>query len=225
MGLHVPEIDINKIFESKFLLLCLVLVGFILLLPFSLHTGIGRLALSVLSYLVFITVVYMVRKNRRQLIYFGIIVALAILSDLAHLYFNTLITDILDVSVSTVFYISITILILASILRGKHITLDTIFGAICVYFFLAICYGFIYQLIEQIVPGSFHVADPLSGQMSAAHSTYYLLYFSFTTLSTVGFGDIVPISPYAISVVILEEVTGVLYLAILVARLVTGFRN
>jgi Ion channel len=84
------------------------------------------------------------------------------------------------------------------------------------YLLLGLLWGVWYEIIELLQPGSFAVAS-----QKAQAGLPQLAYFSFTTLTTLGFGDIVPLSPLARSLVILEALVGQLFPVILIARLVT----
>lgn len=76
-------------------------------------------------------------------------------------------------------------------------------------------WAFVYSLMESIHPGSFSIAE---GQINAGRSLY--VYYSFVTLTTLGYGDITPMTAPANSISILEAIIGKLFLAILIARLV-----
>jgi voltage-gated potassium channel len=89
------------------------------------------------------------------------------------------------------------------------------------YLILAMFYYAIFNLMQQIYPGSFMEGGPTPGQASR-HS---LLYFSIATLTTVGYGDVVAASRPARMIASLEAVTGVFYIAITVARLVSGYQQ
>jgi len=91
-------------------------------------------------------------------------------------------------------------------------------GAIALYLLIAILFAFIYGLIETLAPGAFSMPASLAGGSVRGASFYY---FSVVTLTTVGFGDITAVHPVARSLVMLEALTGQLYPAILIARLVT----
>ncbi|MBZ5688547.1 MAG: potassium channel family protein, partial [Acidobacteriia bacterium] len=100
-----------------------------------------------------------------------------------------------------------------------EVTTDTIAGAACAYTLLAMLWGNLYVLLEIVHPGSFAIPAPwrmeLSGDLAPA-----LLYFSFMTLTTVGYGDITPQWAGAGGLAAAEAVVGQLYLAITIARLV-----
>jgi voltage-gated potassium channel len=114
-------------------------------------------------------------------------------------------------------------LILVDVLAAKQIVFDMICGALCVFVLFGMCWANVYTLLERLAPGSFaidfgryHVdagADPLA---AAGVFTYY----SFVTLTTVGYGDIVPASATARWLVWLEAVFGQFYMAVFVSRLI-----
>jgi voltage-gated potassium channel Kch len=81
---------------------------------------------------------------------------------------------------------------------------------------LAFLWAFFYALIESFTPGSFALGDANLGEPSGF---MHILYFSYTTLTTTGYGDITPISDQARSFVIIEEFVGVFFVGILIARL------
>jgi hypothetical protein len=109
--------------------------------------------------------------------------------------------------------------ILDDVLRRGRISADKIYGAVSVYLLLGFAWALGYAIVELINPGSF------SGIMDTNRNNYgdqvaQLRYFSFATLTTLGFGDILPLSPAARTLAILEAVTGQIYLTVLIARLV-----
>ena len=107
------------------------------------------------------------------------------------------------------------IFIIRDIFSGERVTLDKIFGAITVYFLLGVLWTTLYHMTELYQPGSLIWA-------SGNHLKNYfqVQYFSFTTLCTVGYGDIIPGNKLTMMLSNLEAIVGSLYLAILVARLV-----
>jgi voltage-gated potassium channel len=111
------------------------------------------------------------------------------------------------------------ITILGYVLRSGRVTMDRIFAAICVYLLIGFAWTFAYALLDEIAPGSFAAVADASRNDYVAR-VQQLRYFSFMTLTTVGYGDIVPRSPAARTMATLEAVTGQIYLAVLVARLV-----
>jgi hypothetical protein len=86
------------------------------------------------------------------------------------------------------------------------------------YLNIALMFTAIFRLIQELNPDAFSRMPPHPTEAAAASN---MLYFSFTTLTSTGFGEILPIDPFARSMANLESVVGQLYLAILLARLVT----
>jgi len=106
-------------------------------------------------------------------------------------------------------------IILVQTFRGGPITTHRIMGGVAAYLLLGVIWAEAYTLVEIVHPGSFH------GSLNVADGPRAWLYFSYITLATVGYGDVLPIHPVARSLATLEAVTGSLYLTILLARLVT----
>jgi hypothetical protein len=113
---------------------------------------------------------------------------------------------------------------LRNLLKHKEVTGETISQSISIYLLLGLSWGSLYIVIWQLDPGAFNFGDSVT--VAAAQSGHelqvfpVLIYFSLTTLSTIGFGDITPVSLQARYAAVAEGISGQLYLAILVARLV-----
>jgi hypothetical protein len=114
--------------------------------------------------------------------------------------------------------IAMSLVIGKAVFAPGRITHHRIEGGVILYLNIAIAFTSVYRMISELDPTAF--ADVAGHQTeTAAMST--MLYFSFTTLTATGFGEILPINPLARSMANLESVLGQLYLAILLARLVT----
>jgi len=109
-------------------------------------------------------------------------------------------------------------LTLQHVFRGGPITRARLQGAIAVYLLLAVAFGESYWLIFQIHPDAFHFPE-VSGSRGASRAS--LFYFSLTTLTTLGYGDILPVKAAARSLATLEGLIGQLYPAVLIGRLVS----
>jgi hypothetical protein len=116
---------------------------------------------------------------------------------------------------SIIFLSFIAVNIILSTYRAKVVNKEVIYGAMAVYLLIGFIWSFYYGLIEYLHPGSFR---DMSNGGTFGHQPF--IYFSFVTLTTLGFGDITPITPVARSLVILEAVIGQLYLIINVSWLV-----
>jgi hypothetical protein len=111
--------------------------------------------------------------------------------------------------------------ILRSILREKVVTADSIYGAFCGYLLIGMVFGHLDCVIEIAIPGSFRGDTEFTSQLQLEHHRHFLLtYFSFITLTTVGYGDVVPIKSAARGMAMVEAVTGQFYVVVLIAELI-----
>jgi hypothetical protein len=102
--------------------------------------------------------------------------------------------------------------VMGYVLRARTITRDQIYAGICMYVMLGFAFGAVFYLVNILNPNSF-----------AANGTESpdLMYFSFVTLATLGYGDITPKTNIARSLAVIEALVGMLYIAIFMARLVS----
>ena len=106
--------------------------------------------------------------------------------------------------------------------RSGPVTPGRLYASVSLYLMLALLWTVIYALIEEIHPGSFTVTVTGGPGVGVSHAFMYL---SLATLTTLGYGDIVPLSPLPRMLAALEAATGVLYIAITVARLVSDYQR
>jgi hypothetical protein len=118
------------------------------------------------------------------------------------------------------FFVFVTGTQLHSTLRQRTITGETISMAMSVYLLLGITWAMLFALIHELQPGAFAFSAAADRTVSAENAYPVFIYFSLTTLSTVGYGDITPVSMQARFAAVAEGIVGQLFLAILVARLV-----
>ncbi|MBI1852188.1 MAG: two pore domain potassium channel family protein [Planctomycetes bacterium] len=115
--------------------------------------------------------------------------------------------------------------ILAHVVKDERVTADKLYGAVCVYLLIGLTWAFVYSILELAEPGTFVVAPsrpgsatPSSGQVG---EVFELTYYSFTTLTTVGFGDVTARTGPARALSAIEALAGQIYVAVLIARLVS----
>jgi hypothetical protein len=115
-----------------------------------------------------------------------------------------------------VFFVAYTIVIILSfIIREREVTRDVIYASIVVYLLIGVMWAFIYSAIEILQPGSFKIVE---GHFN--EGSLLFLYYSFVTLTTLGYGDMTPLTEVASSFSLLEAVIGQIYLTVLIAMLV-----
>jgi hypothetical protein len=114
--------------------------------------------------------------------------------------------------------------ILGGVIRDTRVTLETIKGAICIYLLIGLIWVFLFALVNLLIPGSFLIqsapGSPGSSDLLVRHRFPELLCFSYSTMTTLGYGDILPLSRPAQTLCYLEAIVGQMYLTVLIARLV-----
>ena len=171
--------------------------------------------MDILITAIFLSAIYAVSKKGQSLrIAIGLLLPVIVtmwLTYLVHIPYLRLVSD----GCSILFFAFTIILILSSVFKEDEITLDVIYAAVVVYLLMALMWAFIFDLLETLRPGSF--------QVTATHAEgtrVHFVYYSFVTITTVGYGDILPVALTARSLSILEMVVGQIYLIVLIARLV-----
>ncbi|HEX6655844.1 MAG TPA: potassium channel family protein [Candidatus Limnocylindria bacterium] len=114
--------------------------------------------------------------------------------------------------------------VLLAVFREETVTMDTLSGAFCVYLLMGLAWGSLDSLLYLQAPGSFRMPEgwtPMHQSGIVVDVPFNIMvYYSFTTLTTVGYGDVLPLAAASRTAAILEAVLGHFYLAVLVARLV-----
>jgi hypothetical protein len=100
------------------------------------------------------------------------------------------------------------------VLLARRVDTNVVFGALCAYFLMGVFWGSLYGFLEQIQPGSFSFPGDTRAPLD-------LIYFSFTTLTTLGYGDVTPATGLTKICAVMQAFIGQIYLVVLVARLVS----
>jgi hypothetical protein len=104
--------------------------------------------------------------------------------------------------------------------RQRRVDLDTVLGGLCVYLFIGAMWFTLYSLVERLSPGAFDFTVHKMALINQERMDRLLFFFSYITLLTTGYGDIVPLSPVAQTLAVLEGIVGQFYLVFFMARLV-----
>ena len=118
--------------------------------------------------------------------------------------------------VTATFMGAITAALLYYVLDWHPITTDKVFGAVAAYVLIAFTFACVFALLQEVQPGAFHAA-PVHAPNQLDWSA--MMYFSFTVLTSTGFGEITPVTRMARALIVIEQVVGVMYVAFLIARL------
>jgi ion channel len=170
----------------------------------------------------------LVQNRRRQRIGW-LLVATAFGERVAVAYWHTQVVDLTGSIGWFALMAFVTWHMLRGVLKQKSVTSETISMSISVYLLLAFTWGLLYAVIFLLQPGAFSIPGlqpPTPGHPADPQPLFPILgYFSLITLSTVGYGDITPLTLQARLAAAAEGITGQFYLAILVARLVSMQMN
>jgi hypothetical protein len=207
---------------GRFGALLVTLVSTFVVAPFFRDEAVGVSSLSVVFTAVLLAGAYAV-SLRRRVFYVGLAIGIPAIA-LEWISNFVLTTPLVIANLVTfgVFVLYVAAVVFNEILEEDHVTLDTIFGGICIYLMLGIAWVMAYAALEYWQPGSFLVGGMALQELHPELQVRFpeFLYFSFVTITTLGYGDIVPQTPPARAASTAEAIVGQLYIAIFVARLV-----
>lgn len=163
-----------------------------------------------------LTAVYAVSDKRKTISIAGLLSLASIIFLCLDLTIENFTIQVIKHLATSAFLGYTTILILIFTFHTHRVTFNTICASLCVYILLAILWSQFYQLLLTISPESFS----LGSAKPAAENSVISIYFSFVTITTLGYGDILPISTSARILSVMEALVGQLYLVVLVSRLV-----
>ncbi|WP_422000395.1 potassium channel family protein [Reyranella sp.] len=189
---------------------------FILFNPFVAESTVGALVLALGTIGILLLALWALRAPRRTLVALGLL-ALATLYGIAADRFGEHWLRPATLFATAVFMGAVTGSLLLYVLDWHPITTDKVFGAVAAYVLIAFTFACLFGLLQQLQPHSFHAAPIHAPENNFDWAT--MMYFSFTVLTSTGFGEITPVSRMARSLIVIEQVLGVMYVAFLVARL------
>src|SRR5689334_2550107 len=203
--------------RGKLVYLFVAQVAMLVLYPYFTTPGWTFVAFRVLSASAFMAGVYAVSDRRARWVTALVLAipavvlnSIAALSPNVHLAVPTLICSLL--------FLAFTLASLfRAVVRTEQVTQDTIYGALSVYMLMANVWAVMYLLLETLQPGAFAMGSMHQGRVIEWSDC---LFYSFVTLTSLGYGDIVPITAHARSLSVLEAICGIMYVAVLIARLV-----
>jgi hypothetical protein len=157
-------------------------------------------------------------KSRRQTLLLTIIPFFFILFGWITVFERTPFVLFADIFFTIATFGLLIVLVLKKVFEPGPITGHRVIGSIVVYMILANLWSVIYLFIYEQISGAFQITLP-AFESNTLHANF--LYFSYITITTTGFGEIVPLHPIARSMVQIEAIIGVLYPVILIGRLVS----
>lgn len=215
-----PSLSTKKLSQTKYTRLLLVLIFLLISSPFLQNSTSGSIIISITFLSALLSIIYTFNLEKAT---FWIYVSLAVLAFICgviaqyNLILNWSESLLLINRIIDIIFISLAILVIGKrILSDQKVGSNTIQGGICIYLLIGILWAFFYDLFFVLDNDSFSGA--INSQPN--NSLNLFIYYSFTTLTTLGYGDIVPKNYKVMMFSNLEAIIGQMYSAIVLARLV-----
>jgi hypothetical protein len=197
------------------ILLVVQLLG-VLLYPFMQQTIVGRVAFEAFGALVLALAIWSVRDSAGRT---SVVISLGVLGSVLSIVDAVHHTDALAVAgwvFHALFYFWAAVNLMVYMLHDNMVTTDELFAVGATFTLVAWAFAYVFQVVQQLQPGSFTAAVNPEG----ARTWMELLFLSFTNLSSTGLSDVVPLGDSARSVVMIQQLVGLGYVALFVSRLV-----
>lgn len=204
--------------HGRFLYLLVAILTFLFAFPLLENQGVvADIVLPLLYFTIFIAGMYGITTHHQDH-YIALAVAVPTLfaSWLNVMYPSLLFSEIVT-AIWMIYYFWTIIFALVHIINVRQANSNLLYGAISVYLLFGITFGLLYTIFELVQPATFLVNDP---RIAHTLTRSDFIYFSFVTLTTVGYGDIKPVAGFVKPFVSVEAIIGIFYVAMLVARLV-----
>jgi hypothetical protein len=214
-----PTLAENSSFKrANFIYLLVALLAFLILSPLA-QILFPQNASIIVNFTFTITIVIGVWSliDDRKWFLFGLgLATFSLLLALLEFFYTSEFIYITSILVLLFFLINSLVLAIKHIMFGPKIDVNKIVGSITIYLLIGIIWALLYGLVEVLIAESF------SGNLlNVGGSRFWdLIYFSFVTLTTLGYGDILPMNTYARTLAYMEAIVGQFYIALLVASLV-----
>ena len=200
---------------SMFILLC---ISNFIVTPFlPQRTGI-MLLIRLFWFALLFTGITTLSKSKSQARLFSIIPVLLVVVSALQLIFGGDFLSLIGLFTEISVFALLIGMVLVKVFEDGSVTVHRVIGSIVVYILLADVWAIVYEYVYLHIPGSLIVPDAMSE--SGIPSSIFL-YFSFTTLTTTGYGEILPAHTITRTLVIIEQLIGVLYPVVLIGRLVS----
>jgi hypothetical protein len=208
--------------EHKFFLLFVFMLASLVSYPYLQDKGFGYFAFRILSSAAIVLALYAIRL-RSTLLILGLLLAIPALLERT-IFFQPGVgfLSILNVVLSFIFDVFVVVAIFRRVFTNDRPNSETVFGALCIYLLVGFTFASIYGMVATLQPKAFYL-DPLTN-FHIVLDRFDLIYYSFATMTSLGAAGIVPVSGPARSLTVIEAILGVLYLAVLIARLMGAYR-
>lgn len=195
------------------------LLAVFLISPFFGHGSFGSHLLGAALIFTLLFCVLVIDRSKKLMVIAGLLAVPLVVSSVgALLGVSIAVNSLLSASCGVAFVLLIISVMLRDMFQSTKVDGALIVGAISLYLLLGLMWGFIYLALDQLDPGSFNYN--FMQTIEIKDPTPALMYYSMVTLTTLGYGDITPLSAPARAMATMQAVAGQIYLTVLVARLV-----
>jgi hypothetical protein len=206
---------LQTFFQRRFLILLVLIMSLLVLAPFLDDFIETRILMDAFLTAIFFAIIFAVKSKRSHVIIASFLALPLVISTWSSYFVELTSISLLTRIFGALFFGYAVINILRIVVQSEEVTKETIYAAIVAYMLMALMWAFLYMILELLVPGSFSFPE-----RDFRAETMRFKYFSFVTITTLGYGDIAPLTNKASSLVMLEALFGQIYLVVLVAWLV-----
>jgi hypothetical protein len=209
--------------HHKFFLLFVYLLAALIYYPYVKEGSLSYFVFRVLGSAGILLTLYVI-SLRRTLLIFAVLLAIpAILQRFLLLEADAGALSVLNMVLSFAFDVFVIVVIFRRVFTKEQPSSETVFGALCIYLLVGFCFASVYHMIATLQPAAFYL-DPLMN-LHRVPDRFEFIYYSFTTMTSLGANGITAVSGQARSLSIIETTLGIMYLAVLIARLMAAYRH
>jgi hypothetical protein len=218
--MNVPAFGIKTFIFGRYGSLLIALILLMVMQP-TVDTQLGKYLLETMFVIVLFTGLRAIEIKKSLLGFEVLLLLVSLVLNIMGAVTGNEVLFFIGIACRVIFMILVALIILIDLFRGREVSGDTLAGSVCVYLLLAVIWGYIFLLIEVIVPGSFSFTQGQARMhLWLSREFFPFFYFSLVTITTVGYGDMSPVTTEAQTFATFEAIIGQVYLTILVARLV-----
>ena len=222
MGPSISSSPAHGLTGHKFFLLFLFLLAILVLYPYMQNGGFGYFAFRMVSSAGILVAVYAIRLRKTLLLVALLLAVPALLERILLRRQDAGLLSVLSVVLSFVFDVFVVVIIFRRVFTTDEPNSETIFGALCIYLLVGFAFASLYGLVNAIQQKAFYL-DPLTN-LHTVPDRFDFIYYSFATMTSLGAVGFTAVSAPARSLSVIEAIIGVLYLAVLIARLMSAYR-
>ncbi|MGA7462971.1 MAG: ion channel [Candidatus Korobacteraceae bacterium] len=212
-----------RVTEHKFFLLFVYLIAVLLYYPYVKENSFSYTVFRIVGSAGIFLAVYAVKVRRTLLICAVVLAIPAGLQRILLFRADAGLFSLIGILLSFAFDVFIVVLVFRRVFTEQQVKSETVFGAICIYLLIGYSFASIYAMIATLQPRAFYI-DPMLN-LHSVPNRFDFIYYSFATMTSMGAAGIAPVTGQARSFTVIETTLGVLYLAVLIARLMAGYRH